>query len=419
MGERDAAGAATAVAKAIGDAQALTLPLILRDLGLSPGDVQVLKDTIAKGANDAELAFFLRFCKSKALDPFSRQVHLVKRWDPEAGRETMAIQTGIDGYRVIAERTDNYEASEGPLWCAADGKWCDVWLDDKNPPKAARFIVHRKGRKLPIIATARFSAYAQKKKDQTLTRMWATMGAEQLAKCAEALALRRAFPEDLASVHVDTEMEQADNPEAGGAAAKPAGASRAADLRERLVVVAPALETAGAAGHPSPVPASTATAGTAPASTASPSAPLTTAPAAPVANHGDSAGDVVDAEYDEGGEDPGGPSEEDAADALRAPDPTPVPPPVAAAPATSKGATVQQAERIRDLLDRLNIPRSSPTDSTATVGPRLAVLRSAAKSSKINKVSDLTFEQADAAIAVIAAECQRMGISITTNPPTP
>lgn len=396
----------TAIAQAVSDAQASSLPLVLRDLGLAPGDVQVLRDTIAKGSTDAELAFFLRFCKGKALDPFARQVHMVKRWDPEAGRETMALQTGIDGYRVIAERTGNYEAGEGPLWCDAEGKWVDVWLDDKNPPKAARFIVHRKGRKLPVVATARFSAYAQRKKDGGLTRMWATMGAEQLAKCAEALALRRAFPEDLASVHTDEEMAQADNaheqPKPAAAATSTAAPvqSRVLEMRDRLAPEAPAaVPVAAAQLQPVPVPQQSA-------------APVV---AVDEPRGAQDEGDVVDAEYDDEEGDPV-PEAAPAATTTTAPAAAPTPSTTTAAPpaVASKGATIQQAERIRDLLDRLGVPRSSAKDTTDTTGPRLMVLRSAAKRANITRVSDLTFEEADAAIVEIASECKRRNISIAS-----
>ncbi len=172
--------------------------------------VQLLKDTVCKGATDQELRLFVEVCKAKRLDPFARQIHAVKRWDNQLGRETMTFQTGIDGYRLIAERTTKYAGQDEPMWCGEDGVWKDVWLA-KVPPAAARAVVHRHGFIKPLVRVARWGAYVQTKKDGHPNSMWSKMGPEQLHKCAEALALRAAFPEELAGLYTREEMGQAEN----------------------------------------------------------------------------------------------------------------------------------------------------------------------------------------------------------------
>lgn len=172
--------------------------------------VQLLKDTICKGSTDDEFRFFLEVCRSKKLDPFAKQIHPVKRWDATLGREVMSFQTGIDGFRLIAQRTGEYAGQDEPMWCGEDGKWTNVWLL-KQPPQAARATVYRKGFTKPMTRIALYREYVQTKKDGTPNSMWNKMPANQLHKCAEALSLRAAFPEELSGIYTNEEMGQADN----------------------------------------------------------------------------------------------------------------------------------------------------------------------------------------------------------------
>src|SRR5688500_2277097 len=95
--------------------------------------IELVKSVFAKGTTDDEFRLFLSVCQKTGLSPEARQIHPVKRWDSKLEREVMTIQTGIDGYRLVGQRSGEYEGQTGPQWCGADGIWSDIWLGEGQP----------------------------------------------------------------------------------------------------------------------------------------------------------------------------------------------------------------------------------------------------------------------------------------------
>lgn len=171
--------------------------------------VAALRQIGVANAASADLAVFFHYAVKTGLDPFARQIYMIERYSN--GRTIQTIQTGIDGFRLIARRAADHAAEtfsiSDTLWCGDDGHWRDVWLKDGHP-SASKVTVFRAGQ--PFSAVALFSEYAGTKKGGGLSSMWATKGAMMLGKCAEALALRKAFPQDLSGVYSADEMAAAD-----------------------------------------------------------------------------------------------------------------------------------------------------------------------------------------------------------------
>lgn len=183
------------------------LALELGQTAWTPDQRAALTQIGVEKASDADLSVYMHVCQRTGLDPFARQIYMIER----KGKQT--IQTGIDGYRLVARRA--VDRSGEPLsilsaeWCGADGQWTEVWLQD-GPPSAAKVIVRRGSGEFTAVALWREYVQTTTYNGQTsITKMWRDRAAGQLAKCAEALALRKAFPQDLSGVYVDAEMDRA------------------------------------------------------------------------------------------------------------------------------------------------------------------------------------------------------------------
>lgn len=168
-----------------------SMAVVRTEQSFTPDQIDMIKNMFAKGTTDSELQLFLYTCKRTGLDPLTKQIYCVKR----AGQ--MAIQTGIDGYRAIAERTGTLAGIDDAVFDTET---------DKHPNKAT-VTVYRliNGQRVPFTASARWSEY-----NQPSGFAWTKMPYLMLGKCAESLALRKAFPNDLSGLYTTEEMSQAE-----------------------------------------------------------------------------------------------------------------------------------------------------------------------------------------------------------------
>lgn len=162
------------------------------------------KRVLCPELTDSEAAIFAHACARTGLDPFMKQIHAVKR------KGKLCIQTGIDGFRLIAERTGKYCPGQEPTF---------VYNKENDPNSGIKSCtayvkkLTNDGTWHTIAATAYFDEYIAYKTDGTITEMWRTKRHIMIAKCAEALAIRKAWPADFSGIYERTEMEQADNPD--------------------------------------------------------------------------------------------------------------------------------------------------------------------------------------------------------------
>lgn len=182
------------------------------------------------GIDDApkgDIDLFFHQAKRTGLDPFAKQIYMlgrrtkVKVWNERAKRQDeewvmkYTIQTGIDGYRVTGHRLARIAgddiAVEGPFWRGAEGGWDDVWLDTNRPPLAAKYVIVKNG--VPYSSVAMYGEYVQtysKDGQQHPNSMWAKMPSNQLAKCAEAAAWRKAYPNDFSGMVLEDAVQVID-----------------------------------------------------------------------------------------------------------------------------------------------------------------------------------------------------------------
>lgn len=180
--------------------------LALRNSDYTREQIELIKKTVAQGATDTELQLFLYQAQRTGLDPLTKQIHFIKRkkWnkDKKAYDEIATIQTGIDGFRAIADRTEFYAPGPAPVI---------TYKPDGKPESATAEVIKMvQGKEFKVGATAYYDEFVQADKEGKPMGLWAKMPRLMLAKCAEALALRKAFPHSLSGIYAHEEMAQAD-----------------------------------------------------------------------------------------------------------------------------------------------------------------------------------------------------------------
>lgn len=199
---------------------ALATTLATTAMDFSADQRQMIRDTFASGASDAEFAVLLEVAKARKLNPLLRQIHFVKRYDSQRKREVWSTQVSIDGLRAIAERTGRYDGQDEPEYI----------YDAAGKLACAKVRIYRRDWSRPAVGVAFMAEYQQTTREGVPTRFWSQMPHVMLAKCAEALACRKAFPEDTGGLYVPEEMGErdADRDPAPAVVAEPARPAPAA-----------------------------------------------------------------------------------------------------------------------------------------------------------------------------------------------
>lgn len=163
---------------------------------------KLILDTCCGGASAQEAAVLIGIAEMRGLNPVTQECYFVKRWDSQRNANVWAVQVSIDAMRIKAEETGLYAGQDEPEFeYAPDGK----------TPVLARVRIYRRDWERPMVGVARWSEFVQKTKDGHPTKFWRDMPHNQLAKVAEAAALRKAFPRRLAKLYTIDEMAQASN----------------------------------------------------------------------------------------------------------------------------------------------------------------------------------------------------------------
>lgn len=175
------------------------------------------RDNYLPGCKDeADVRLCFEVMRHTGLSPILKQIYFIPRteWSKENGSVTKIVpQTSIDGLRLIAERSGKRDGEMPPEWCGEDGRWKQLWLAD-HPPAAARVGVCKRGCTQPFYGVALFKEYVQRTKDGKITKFWNEKPALMLAKCAEALAIRKAFPQETAGLYAQEELPPEATPKA-------------------------------------------------------------------------------------------------------------------------------------------------------------------------------------------------------------
>lgn len=171
---------------------------------------KLILDTCCGGASQQEAAVLIGIAEMRGLNPITQECYFVQRWDNAKRCMVWAVQVSIDAMRIKAEESGVYSGQDEPEYEYEPGS---------KTPCLARVKVWRRDWDRPSVGVARFSEYVQKTKEGVPTKFWRDMPHNQLAKCAEALALRKAFPRRLAKLYTADEMAQATNeaPDSGTA----------------------------------------------------------------------------------------------------------------------------------------------------------------------------------------------------------
>jgi phage recombination protein Bet len=198
-------------------------PVIKERFGIDQTAWKSLVEAIFPGAQSMEsVVLALSYCKARGLDPFKRCVHIVPIYNAQLKGMVDTIWPGIGELRTTAFRTGQYAGRSrtefGPditkrfEYRSDDGKG-DPIVTEVTFPEWAQVTVYRmvNGQRVDFAGPQVYwlETYAVTSKwNDTPNSMWQTRPRGQIDKCAEAAALRAAFPEEIGSEYTNDEVSR-------------------------------------------------------------------------------------------------------------------------------------------------------------------------------------------------------------------
>lgn len=156
-------------------------------------------------ASEAELSIFTHLVNRTQLDPYGRQIIMIKKFDSQNRVYRWSTMTTIDGLRLLADRTGTYAPGHDTIFKYNDD-------DGKTLKSATCYVKKLVGEIWHEFGTeAMYSEYVQRGRDGNITAIWRQLAHPMTAKCSEALSLRRGWPAELSGLYIKEEMDQADD----------------------------------------------------------------------------------------------------------------------------------------------------------------------------------------------------------------
>lgn len=179
----------------------------LKKRNISGQTWKVIKETIFPGASDESALMAYDYCKVRKLDVLKRPVHIVPIWDAKAKKMVDTVWQSISELRTTAMRTGQYAGCDETIY--GPDVTQKVGTVEIRFPEWAQVIVYRMvaGQRVPFYGSkVRWLETVSTTKEGNPNAMWKQRPYGQLEKCAEAAALRKAFPEELGNEYCAEEM---------------------------------------------------------------------------------------------------------------------------------------------------------------------------------------------------------------------
>ena len=169
-------------------------PALCAELGVTEAQIDVIRDTVAKGATDAELMYFLQASAGLGLSPINMEIYFTRM----GGKVTLI--TGRDGYLKIAQRNPLFRGLYSCEVCEKDKFEVTTTTLDGSIVQGVKHTFNsltNRGKvvgawaraemdgQAPVVITATMEEYDKK------TTTWKQYPAAMMRKVPEAIVLKR------------------------------------------------------------------------------------------------------------------------------------------------------------------------------------------------------------------------------------